>query len=227
MRYPAARHIERFRRSGGRLPASCCRRRAPTASQIAGIRITGYSAFASKCLAPRFDEKTAVKKVKRIAIVVSIVSFAGIGTIFACHEDRTVRTEITIKRTPSAVWQVLTATDEYPAWNPMIDKIVGDLREGNVIEVDQGMVFHPTVLAVHPNQELRWKGYVWTPGLFDGDHRFILEAQDEYTRVIQTETFSGVLAGQLMRGIIDETVATMQDMNRALKVRAESIAETH
>ena len=168
-----------------------------------------------------------MKKVKRIAIVVSIVSFAGIGTIFACHKDRTVRTEIMIKSTPSTVWQVLTATDEYSAWNPMIDKIVGDLREGNVIEVDQGMVFHPTVLVVHRNQELRWKGYVWTPGLFDGDHRFILEAQDEYTRVIQTETFSGVLAGQLMRGIIDETVATMQDMNRALKVRAESIAETH
>jgi hypothetical protein len=174
-----------------------------------------------------FDEKTAVKKVKRIAIVVFMVSLAGIGTIFVCHEDRTVRTEIMIKGTPSAVWQVLTAIDEYSAWNPMIDKIVGDLREGNVIEVDQGMVFHPTVLAVHPKQELRWKGYVWTPGLFDGDHRFVLEAQDEYTRVIQTETFSGVLAGQLTRGIIDETVATMQDMNRALKVRAESIAETH
>jgi hypothetical protein len=109
----------------------------------------------------------------------------------------------------------------------MIDKIVGDLREGNVIEVDQGMVFHPTVLTVHPNQELRWKGYVWTPGVFDGDHRFILEAQGEYTHVVQTETFSGILAGQLMRGIIDETVAAMQDMNRALKVRAESIAETH
>jgi hypothetical protein len=159
-----------------------------------------------------FDEKTAVKKVKRIAIVVFMVSLAGIGTIFVCHEDRTVRTEIMIKGTPSAVWQVLTAIDEYSAWNPMIDKIVGDLREGNVIEVDQGMVFHPTV---------------WTSGLFDGDHRFVLEAQDEYTRVIQTETFSGVLAGQLTRGIIDETVATMQDMNRALKVRAESIAETH
>jgi hypothetical protein len=45
--------------------------------------------------------------------------------------------------------------------------------------------------------------------------------------VVQIETFSGILAGRLMRGIIDETVAAMQDMNRALKVRAESIAETH
>jgi hypothetical protein len=171
--------------------------------------------------------RSAVQKIKRVVIVVSIVAFAGIAIIFACHADRTVRTEIMIKRTPSAVWQVLTTTGEYSAWNPMIDKIVGDLREGNVIEVDEGMVFHPTVLAVHPNQELRWKGYVWTPGVFDGDHRFILEAQGEYTHVVQTETFSGILAGQLMRGIIDETIAAMQDMNRALKVRAESITETH
>jgi hypothetical protein len=132
-----------------------------------------------------------------------------------------------IKRTPGAVWQVLTATGDYPAWNPMIDKIVGDLREGNVVEVDEGMVFHPTILAVRPNQELRWKGYVWTPGVFDGDHRFVLEAQGEYTHLIQTETFSGVFAGQLTRGVIDQTVSAMQEMNRALKVRAESVAETH
>jgi hypothetical protein len=168
-----------------------------------------------------------VHEIKRIVIVLSVVVIAGIAIIFACHADRTIRTEIMIKRTPGAVWQVLIATGEYSAWNPMIDKIVGDLREGNVIEVDQGMVFHPTVLSVHPNQELRWKGYVWTPGVFDGDHRFILEAQGEYTHVVQTETISGILAGRLMRGIIDETAAAMQDMNRALKVRAESFAETH
>jgi hypothetical protein len=166
-------------------------------------------------------------KMKRVAIVISIIVLAGIATILACHADRTVRTEIMIKRTPNAVWQILTATGDYSAWNPMIDNIVGDLREGNVIEVDEGMVFHPIVLTVHANQELRWKGYVWTPGVFDGDHRFILEAQGENTRLIQTETFSGVLAGQLMRGIIDETVAAMQEMNFALKVRAESVAETN
>jgi hypothetical protein len=99
-----------------------------------------------------------VHRIKRAVIVLSMVAFAAIAIIIACHADRTVRTEIMIQRTPSAVWQVLITTGEYSAWNPMIDKIVGDLREGNVIEVDQGMVFHPTVLAVHPNQELRWKG---------------------------------------------------------------------
>jgi hypothetical protein len=167
-----------------------------------------------------------VHKIKRVAIVVSIAALAGIATIVACHSDRSIRTEIVINRTPGAVWQILTATDRYSAWNPMIDKIVGDLREGSVIEVDEGMVFHPIVLAFHPNQELRWKGYVWTPGVFDGDHRFILEAQGQSTHVIQTEKFSGLLAGRLTRGIIDQTVDAMQEMNRALKVRAESIAAT-
>ena len=89
------------------------------------------------------------------------------------------------------------------------------------------MVFHPTVLTVQPNRELRWKGYVWTPGVFDGDHRFILESDGESTHVIQTETFSGILAGRLMRGIIDETVEAMREMNYALKTRVESSAASH
>jgi hypothetical protein len=104
----------------------------------------------------------------------------------------------------------------------MINRINGELRAGNVIEVDEGMVFHPTVLVMKADQELRWKGHVWIPGIFDGEHRFVLEAHGENTRLIQSERFTGILAGRLTRGVIDETVDAMQDMNRALKARVET-----
>jgi hypothetical protein len=163
--------------------------------------------------------------VNRLGFVLVGIAVAGAAVLYACQADRTISTEIVIMRPPSVVWRVLTATGDYSAWNPMIDKISGELREGNVIEVDQGMVFHPTVLTVHPDRELRWKGYVWTPGLFDGEHRFVLKDEDGHTRLIQSEIFSGVLAGRLTRGVIDETVAAMQEMNRAMKARAEAIGE--
>jgi len=168
-----------------------------------------------------------VSNLRRIALIAALVAVVGVAAIAVCHANRTIRTEIVINRSPTAVWQVLTATGQYSAWNPMIDRIVGELREGNVIEVDEGMVFHPVILTVRPNKELRWKGYVGTPGLFDGDHRFILEPDGDATHVIQTETFSGILAGQLMRGIIDDTVEAMREMNRALKTRVESSADSH
>jgi hypothetical protein len=67
-------------------------------------------------------------------------------------------------------------------------------------------------------------GYPNTTATRRGEHRFVLEAQGEYTRLTQSEHFTGILAGRLTRGIIDETIEAMQQMNRALKVRAESSA---
>lgn len=162
--------------------------------------------------------------VKPAIVTVSAFVVAGLVAIYVCHADRAISTDILIHNSPQSVWQVLTVTSEYPSWNPMISRISGDLREGNVIEVDEGMVFHPQVLAFRIDRELRWKGHVWIPGIFDGEHRFVLEAQGEYTRLIQSENFTGILAGRLTRGIIDETVEAMQEMNRALKTRAESFA---
>jgi len=163
-----------------------------------------------------------MRRVNRVGIGVLGIAAAGAAALYACQADRTISTEIVIMQPPGVVWRVLTDTGDYSAWNPMIDKISGELREGNVIEVDEGMVFHPTVLTVLPDRELRWKGYVWTPGLFDGEHRFVLEDEDGHTRLIQSEIFSGVLAGRLTRRVIDETVTAMQEMNRALKERAEA-----
>jgi hypothetical protein len=162
--------------------------------------------------------------IKPAIVIVSALVVAGFLGIYACHADRAISSDILIHNSPRSVWQVLTVTSEYPSWNPMINRISGDLREGNVIEVDEGVVFHPQVLAFRIDRELRWKGHVWIPGIFDGEHRFLLEAQGEDTRLIQSESFTGILVGRLTRGIIDETVEAMQEMNRALKTRAESVA---
>jgi hypothetical protein len=163
-----------------------------------------------------------MRLLKPLLAVVSALAVVGAVAIYADHADREITTDILIHASPQAVWQTLTATSEYPSWNPMINRINGELRAGNVIEVDEGMVFHPTVLVMKADQELRWKGHVWIPGIFDGEHRFVLEAHGENTRLIQSERFTGILAGRLTRGVIDETVDAMQDMNRALKARVET-----
>jgi hypothetical protein len=159
-----------------------------------------------------------------IAVVLALL-VAGSLVLFACHGDREISTEVLIDGSPRTVWQVLTATSAYPSWNPMIARIVGDLREGNIIEVDEGMIFHPRILAFRAEQELRWKGHVWVPGIFDGEHRFVLEPLGDRTRLIQSERFTGILAGKITNGIIDETVNAMNGMNSALKARAESSAQ--
>ncbi len=54
--------------------------------------------------------------------------------------------------------------------------------------------FHPTVTHVIPYREFSWLGHLYLPGLFDGDHHFLLQPRDDGTlRFIQRETFAGVL----------------------------------
>lgn len=165
-------------------------------------------------------------------LLLSLAGLLGCGLLLllALHKDTSIRTEIWINSSPQQVWQVLTATADYPSWNPMISRLVGDLRQGNVIEFTEGagpdsMTFHPKILSVRAAQELRWKGSVLVPGLFDGEHRFLLEKQGENTRLIQSEEFTGLLVGKLTQSVIRETSGEMNAMDLALKQRSESLSK--
>lgn len=159
---------------------------------------------------------------------VCAVAFIAAGML-SWHHEASIETATLIESSPATVWAILTATDDYPSWNPEITQLHGELRAGGVIEFVEGsgrdaMVFHPTILVVRPLQELRWKGHVWIPGLFDGEHRFVLETVGDKTRLIQGETFTGILAGIVPQNLLNATLASMQAMNSALKIRAERAA---
>jgi hypothetical protein len=167
--------------------------------------------------------------VKRLIVgLLGLIVLVALALI-ALHRDGAIETDVMIDRSPQAVWQVLTATADYPAWNPEISRLDGPLREGSVIEFAAGtgpdaMVFHPRILVVRQERELRWKGSVWLPGLFDGEHWFVLEPVGNGTRFIQGETFTGVLVGRLTRSVLKDTIDSMREMNDALKRRAEQMS---
>jgi hypothetical protein len=172
-----------------------------------------------------------MKLFRRLLCALAVLFGSGLLCLLALHKDTSIRTEIWVNSSPQQVWQVLTATAEYPSWNPMISHLVGDLRQGNVIEFTEGagsdsMTFHPKILCVRTAQELRWKGNVLVAGLFDGEHRFLLEKQGDKTHLIQSEEFTGLFAGKLTQGIIRETSDQMKAMNAALKERSESLSKT-
>jgi hypothetical protein len=66
--------------------------------------------------------------------------------------------------------------------------------------------------------ELRWKGRLLIPGLFDGEHYFQLRPHAGGTAFVHGEIFSGILIGILN---FDEVRACFEALNRGLKARAE------
>jgi hypothetical protein len=141
---------------------------------------------------------------------------------------REIETTVEIDAPPAAVWRVLTDFPTYGEWNPFIPTIAGDVQVGERLTVrleppgGKGMTIKPTVLAAEPERELRWKGRLVIPGLFDGEHTFRIEPIDgQRSRFVHGERFTGILVG-FVKGILGKTEAGFEQMNAALKQRVEA-----
>ncbi|MCH9815896.1 MAG: SRPBCC domain-containing protein [Actinomycetia bacterium] len=140
-----------------------------------------------------------------------------------------IESAIEIEATPEAVWAILTDLGTYPEWNPTIPSSKGTAAVGekliNRMQTRNGKstTFKPTVTVADTNSTLEWLGHFFLPGIFDGRHRFDLEeTPDGTTKFTQSEDLSGVLVPFMRKYLDNTTLVGFQEMNQALKVRAET-----
>ena len=74
--------------------------------------------------------------------------------------------------------------------------IEGEARTGTKLDVRlqppgaRGITLHPRVLSAVPGRELTWLGHLLVPGIFDGEHRFLIHEGDGNTvTFVQEELF--------------------------------------
>lgn len=140
---------------------------------------------------------------------------------------RLIDTNVEIAAPPRRVWSVLTDFARFPEWNPFIIRIEGTPEPGARLRVEikppgkAAMTFTPTVLAARPGKELRWRGRLLVPGIFDGEHAFELDEHGRTCSFRQSEHFSGLLV-PFLDGALATTEHGFEAMNAALKKRAES-----
>ena len=139
-----------------------------------------------------------------------------------------IHAEIEIEAPAERVWHILVDFASYRHWNPFIVQAVGEPKINSRLEVriqapgSRIMGFQATVLRAEPNRELRWRGRFWMPGLFDGEHSFIVEPHGpDRARFVQHETFTGLLVPLVLRGMRSNIRRGFEEMNLALKARAE------
>lgn len=139
-----------------------------------------------------------------------------------------LHSEIEIQASDERVWKLLTDFASFPKWNPFIRKVSGEVKQGERLKVhiqssDGGnMRFQPTIFKVEPNRELRWLGHFLLPGLFDGEHIFLIEPLGENrVRFVHREIFKGKLVPLFASQLDKDTKRGFEEMNQALKVQAE------
>lgn len=136
-----------------------------------------------------------------------------------------IHTEVTINAFPEKVWAIFSNFEQYPAWNPFIKSITGEVKTGNKITItiqppeSKPMGFKPKVLTFETGKQLSWKGRLLFPGLFDGLHQFeLIDNGNGTTTFKQSEKFTGILVGLLN---LDNTRKGFEAMNAKLKEMAE------
>lgn len=139
-----------------------------------------------------------------------------------------VRSEIEINSYPESVWKILTDFATYDQWNPFINQIIGLPTEGSKIDIyietpsGKNRKYSPRITKVEEGRELRWFGKSSLPGFLNAEHIFTIEElQPESVRFIQREVFEGLLTRLFGKGLDTDVTQGFQDMNDALKKRAE------
>jgi hypothetical protein len=141
---------------------------------------------------------------------------------------------IEISASPERLWELLVGFDQFPLWNPFIRRARGHIRPGErltlLLKIPNGpkLLLRPKILMVNPGRKLRWVGNLLFPGLFDGDHTFLIEPMHaRKTRFIQEEHFTGVLVplfgGYISRGAARGFTAMNAAMKRVLEGDARSL----
>jgi hypothetical protein len=164
----------------------------------------------------------------------TLVALVGLG---ACSggTDRSregpfrwsISTAVEVDAPPSRVWDVLVDLPAYAQWNPFIVEAAGRVAVGETLSLRMAlpgrepMTIEPQLLVVAPGRELRWKGSLWIPGLFDGEHAFVFTPlENGRTRVDHSERFAGLLLPIAKGMIYDATVASFHALDAALAKRA-------
>jgi hypothetical protein len=140
---------------------------------------------------------------------------------------KTISTEIRINASLGVVWNILIDFASYPSWNPFIPEIKGRPEIGSALAITihppggKPMRFKPRVLEANPGRELRWLGHLLVPGIFDGEHSFVLTEAVGGCVLCHSENFSGLLPAVMGSKVFERTEQGFRLMNEALKRRAE------
>ncbi|MDP4006433.1 SRPBCC domain-containing protein [Methylobacterium sp. NEAU K] len=132
-------------------------------------------------------------------------------------------TEIRIPARAGTVWSVLTDLESYPAWNPFIRRAEGQRREGARWRLEltlNGRSFLTVRVQVtrwEPGRRLTWRGGIPVPHLLTGSHDFRITETLDGVRLVQADTFTGLLVPGLFPWLRSRTQARFAEMNEAVR----------
>ena len=129
--------------------------------------------------------------------------------------------EVEIDASIEIVWNVLTAIDRWPTWNPDVKSVSidGPPTEGTIFRWKAGPgTITSTVVRIDRPRRIAWDGR--TLGI-RAKHGWHLEPRDRRTHVRTEESYDGLVARLLRRPLQRILDRTLADGVHSLKAEAE------
>ena len=168
-----------------------------------------------------FDSRHFRRAGGAVVVFMKPIAFLGVLLLAGCTS---VQTKIEIDAPAKDVRAVLLNFGDYPKWNPFIVRVDGPVAQGSTVRVTvkpvgKDALSGDTVVTSLTDRRLAWTGSLAFPGLFRGDHEFIIQEQGpNKTMFYQNEKMSGIIIPFFD---FKPEAAGFVLMNEALKNRAE------
>jgi uncharacterized protein YndB with AHSA1/START domain len=133
--------------------------------------------------------------------------------------------EIEISAEPQLVWDVLTAFERWPTWNPDIESVSmhGDVAAGSVFRWKAGPGrITSTIQEVDAPRQITWTGRTFG---IRAVHVWWLEPSNGATTVLTEESYQGFVARLLRRPLQKALDRALDNALRCLKAEVERRAE--
>ena len=156
--------------------------------------------------------------------MIYLIIFLLVLVVLYFMGNKSVHHEITINASPEKVWSVLTNTDSYDNWNPVMKLLEGEIKEGNKVkyqftqDADNVSEIPSKVKKVIPIKLLNQGGGLSFVLTFD--HKYQLEPLVDGTKLTIHEDYAGIGVNFWNPKAVE---AAYGRLNEAIKKRVESL----
>jgi len=165
---------------------------------------------------------------KLFLVVVTLILVACLVLWVKGDDMREIQTEIEIAAPPEKVWSILTNIEDWDKWNPITIQASGVASVGSELTItmrgedgNDGPRYMPVVTSLEEPKLFEWRANMMADFLFTNGRVFELKKTNAGTRLINKETFRGMLVPLFWSKLSSHVPVFLNEMNEALKIRVE------
>ena len=139
-----------------------------------------------------------------------------------------LKTEMHISASPEKVWKVLMDLPNWKDWNPIVNKIEGQIEVGQELSItmsdkkgSDGKNYKSTITALDEGRRLSFIGVMLAKFLFSAERVIELKATEGGTHFTQIEIYNGLMVPMFWKKLSEHAHPMLTSMNEGLKKAIE------